>query len=156
MPAPQSQLLRDRNDKASSESSTIISCIAGVTTLETAKGAASIKCSDVSKLTSSSKSIDYCRNTDVLKCSESSKGLDAMKSNDLRRSSSSESPETEVLWSKGGCTVQFERRFIEVDDELVSVITDIEGKFLSNHKRLRVASCSIFILSVLLIAFLAM
>ena len=37
---------------------------------------------------------------------------------------------TDANRPKGGCTVQFERRFIEVDDELVSVITDIEGEVI--------------------------
>lgn len=96
--------------------------------LESTKGAIPIKCTDALKSASSAKSIDYCRNTDAMKCFDSSKGSDSAKSTDLRFNTSSESSESEVLWSKGGCTVQFERRFIEVDDELVSVITDIEGK----------------------------
>lgn len=67
---------------------------------------------DLSKSSFSAKTTNSSKHSDSAKVTHASKCVN--------------SSEAEITWSKGGCTVQFERRFIEVDDELVSVITDIE------------------------------
>lgn len=82
----------------------------------------SVPKSDLNKSSGLPKAADFAKFSDPLKCADITKGIPVgtLKS----------SPQAAIYWSKGRCTVQFERRFIEVDDELVSVITDIEGIML--------------------------
>ncbi|XP_034257159.1 uncharacterized protein LOC117654554 [Thrips palmi] len=72
----------------------------------------------------SARSMFSTKSTSSTKHTDTSKSVDTVKLMDASKRVNSS--EAEFSWSKGGCTVQFERRFIEVDDELVSVITDIE------------------------------
>lgn len=83
-----------------------------------------------SKALDSSKSQDVNKTMDLSKTLNIAKFCDNSKHKDSTKRSLSDSEkeklDSKIFWSKAGCTVQFERRFIEVDDELVSVITDIE------------------------------
>ncbi|KAK3929277.1 DDB1- and CUL4-associated factor 15 [Frankliniella fusca] len=96
-----------------------------------AKNASSSKVNSVlTKAMDSLKSQDSTKVCDQFKTLNMAKACDNPKSKEVMRKSQNDSDkeklDSEIFWSKGGCTVQFERRFIEVDDELVSVITDIE------------------------------
>lgn len=103
--SPQPQTVRLGSDKVDSSYAEYTSTEpSGV---DAAKTNPSTKSSNLNKQGDFPKVVDTTKVTDASKCVNSS--------------------ESDFTWSKRGCTVQFERRFIEVDDELVSVITDIEG-----------------------------
>lgn len=81
------------------------------------------------KLFEPHRNVGAARSLDLLKSTDAAKVTDPKHTELGKTHSSGLNPnptQAAIYWSKGGCTVQFERRFIEVDDELVSVITDIE------------------------------
>lgn len=111
------QMVAEKSEAVLLECTSNVSIGIGHVSVETVKSVPRLN--DPIKTLAFSKAADFSKVADSSKCAESTKSLPV--------GTLKNSPHASIYWSKGSCTVQFERRFIEVDDELVSVITDIEG-----------------------------